>query len=92
MMLPLAVMMIIMTFILQLILCFRVEKRWIKFIPLYLLGAGELVCAAGYFLLDHIYGAAFAAVIYGIVLLIMFSGDALAWLIYFIVRKAQKTK
>jgi len=91
-MLPIAVMMIFVTFAVQLFLCFRGGRGWIKCIPLYLIGAGELACAAGYFLFDHIYGAAFAAVIYGVALLIMLAGDALAWLIYILVKKAQKSK
>lgn len=91
-MLPFAIMIISMTFVLQLVLCFRTGKIWIKLIPLCLIGVGELVCAAGYFLFDHIYGAAFASVIYAILLLIILSGDGLAWLVYFVVRKAQKSK
>lgn len=92
MMLPIAAMMIILTFAAQLALCFCARLRWVKGIPLYFIGLGELACAAGYFLFDHIYGAAFAAVIYAVVLLIMLLTDALAWLIYFTHKKAQIKK
>ena len=91
-MLSLVVSVILVTFAVQLLLCFRSERRWIKFLPLIMIAVGEFVCAVGYFLFDHIYGVAFAAVIYAIVLLIVLCGDAVVWLIYHIVRKAQKTK
>lgn len=89
---PFVVVTIVLAFVAQIFLCFCVIRSWIKCIPLYLIGAGELACAAGYFLFDHIYGAAFAALIYGIVLLIMLAVDVLAWLIYAIVKKTQKSK
>ena len=88
---PIAAMMLILVFAGQLVLCFHVSRGWIKGIPLYLIGVGVLACAAAYFLFDHIYGAAFAAVIYGVLLLILLLGDALAWLIYIVIRK-QKLK
>ena len=91
MMLSLAITVIIATFAVQLLLCFRGGKKWIKFLPLVLIALGELSCAVGYFLFDHIYGAAFVAVIYAVVLLVVLCGDAAAWLIYRIVRRTQKS-
>ena len=91
MMLPVAAVMILLVLAVQLALCFCAKRRWVKAIPLYLIGAGELACAAGYFFFDHIYGAVFAAVIYAVVLLIALFGDALAWLICYIV-KTYKTR
>lgn len=86
-MLPIVVLMIVSTFAAQLVLCFRAGRRWVKGIPLYFIGLGELACGAGYFLFDHVYGAAFAAVIYTGVLMIMLLGDGFAWLIYLLVKK-----
>ncbi|MBR4290006.1 MAG: hypothetical protein IKT52_05125 [Oscillospiraceae bacterium] len=92
MMLPIAVFIAVLTFAVQLALCFCARRKWIKCIPIFCIAAGELACAAVYFLYGHVYGAAFAAVIYAMVLLILLAGDALAWLIHHFVKRAQNHK
>ena len=91
-MLPVVIVMICLAVLVQLWLCFGEKRNWVKLIPLCLIGLGELACGVCYLMFDHIYGAAFVALIYGIVLLFMLAGDGVAWLIYFLVKKAQKTK
>ena len=86
-------------FILQLILCFRARRLWARLLPCILLLTGEGLCllayAACWFLEStgaDIYGAVFAAVLYGMFLTVQLGGIALAWLIWFIVKSVQKMK
>lgn len=86
MMFGFAVFLIAAAFGIQLVLCFRAKRTWVKLLPAITIALGEVVCGAAYGIslyLEHlgkgIYGAAFAAVIYGAVLLMVLIGDGLAW-------------
>lgn len=86
-------------FFLQLLLCRKGKRLWIRLIPLMLIVLGEIACVTAYALSVHmeqagkdVFGAAFAAVIYGILLLYLLAADALAWAVSAIVRFVQKRK
>lgn len=99
MMFSMVLVLISVVFAVQLLLCFSAKRTWVKLIPTILIGLGELACGVVYAvsmyldsLGEGVYGAAFAAVIYTVVLLIVQAGDALAWLIFAIVRNVQKRR
>ena len=86
-------------FVLQLILCLKAKNLLIKLIPGLIILAAELVCIAAYAVSmyqekigEGIYGAAFAAVIYAIVNLILLAGDLVAWAISGLVNYVQKKR
>lgn len=94
-----AVLLILAAFCVQLLFCFRVRKRMLRWIPVVLLLLGELVCAAVFVISvvmeqagKGIYGAGFAAFIYGIILFAALLGTAFAWLLWGIVRFIQKRR
>ena len=73
----------------QLLLCRRAKRIRIKLVPLMLIGLGEALCGLAYCLSVYmermgrdLYGAAFAAVIYGIFLLFFLVADGAAWAIH----------
>lgn len=83
----------------QLLFCFIAGKRCVRGIPLAVILAGELICAAVYAACVWtekmgigIYGGAFAAYIYGLMLLMMLAGALTAWLIWGIINFVQKKK
>lgn len=99
MMLSVVLVMIAVIFAAQLSLCMHAKQWWVKLIPLGLICLGELVCGAAYILSvylerigEGIYGAAFAAVVYAVVLLIVLAADGLAWAIFGIVKHAQNRR
>lgn len=86
-------------FALQLTLCFRARRLWVRLLPCILLVAGEGLCILIYAacgLLEStgvdIYGAVFAAVLYGMFLAVQLGAAALAWVTWFIVKSVQKKK
>ncbi len=90
---------ILAAFLAQIALCIRAKRRLVRLLPVVVLGLGELLCIAGFgvsVLLERsghgVYGAAFAAVIYGYVLLIALMADGLAWVIFKTVRYIQKRR
>lgn len=98
-MFSLALVLFAAVFIVQLLLCFRKSPLWVRLIPAGLIALGELACVGAYAVSMHlertgaeIYGAAFAAVVYGMMLLILLAGDGLAWLIWGIYRSVQKRR
>lgn len=96
---PFVFVLIAAVFFIQLLLCGKSKRLWVKLIPTALIALGELACVAGYAVSVHmeqagedIYGAAFAALIYGFLLLFLLAADAAAWAVSAIVRFAQKRK
>ena len=83
----------------QLYLCRKAKHRRVKLVPLVVIISAELVCAAAYAVSvslertgEGIYGAAFAAVIYGILLLIFLLADGAAWAVHGLICMFQKRK
>lgn len=94
-----AVGLILGAFTVQLLFCFRAESRKVCFLPAALLMLSGAACLAAYaaaVALEHsgkgIYGAAFAAVMYGFVVLAALTGVGAAWLVWAIVRFVQKRR
>ena len=86
-------------FIVQLYLCRKAKRLWVRLTPLALIILGELACVAAYAVSIYmeqtgkdIFGAGFAAVIYGILLAYLLAADAVAWAVSVIVRFVQKRK
>ena len=94
-----AVLLILAAFGVQLLFCFFAGKRWVRWIPVAGILAGELVCCAAFIVCawlekagKGIYGGAFAAYLYGLMLLMALAGALAAWLLRAIVRLAQKRR
>ena len=94
-----AVLLILAAFGMQLLFCFLPGKRWMRWIPTAVIAAGILVCAAAFAVCvwmeeagKGIYGGAFAAYIYGLMLLMALAGALAAWIIWGIVRYVQKRR
>ena len=94
-----AVMLILAAFGLQLLFCFRAGKRWVQWIPTAAIAAGILACAAVFAVCvwmeeagSGVYGGAFAAYLYGLMLLMALAGVLAAWLVRTIVWYVQKRK
>ena len=90
---------IMAVFLVQLVLCFRARRRLVRVLPLALLVLTGLICGAGFagaLLLERagrdIHGAAFAAVIYGYMVLVALFVDGIAWAIFGFVRFIQKDR
>ena len=99
MMFSFAFVLMAVVFFLQLLLCRMGKRRWLRWIPPVLIIMGEIACVAAYGLSVYleqtgkdVFGAAFAAVIYGILLLYLLAADVLAWAVSAIVRFVQKRK
>lgn len=92
MMTPLVLVVALLVAAIQMILCFRTKALWIRLFPLGLLLLGDGVCwlvyASGIF--SEIYGADFAAYIYGIMLALFAAADGLCWAVYGIVCVVRK--
>lgn len=83
--LPLVLILGMMIFVFQLMLCLKSRKRWCRVFPLVLMLVGQLLCAGVILLEKYILlpdGASFAASIYAILLLLFTAVDLLAWLCY----------
>ena len=78
----------------QLVLCFRVKTNWLRWLPAVCLLVLDAVCWAVYLLelFPDRYGAAFAAGIYGFLLLWLLGAVLLAWGIWAIVKVSQKRR
>ncbi len=83
----------------QLCLCIKSNKLWVKLLPAQLMAAGLAFCIAAYFVavwLEEngvgIYGAAFSAYFCGLMLAVLLAGNALAWMVYGIVKLYKKQK
>lgn len=95
MFLPLAVIIAGIVFAVQLMLCLKGKKRLGKLLPLFLIGVGEVVCWSVVLLEQFCpfpYGAAFAAYIYAIILLIFLGADILAWVIWAVLKTVRDRK
>ena len=86
-------------FLVQLLLCRRAKRIGVRLTPLVLIVLGEIICAAAYGVSAHmeqagkdIHGAAFAAVIYAILLLYLLAADTAAWVVSAVVRFVQNRK
>lgn len=93
----LAVLLVAGAFCIQFLLCFRAKRSWIRWMPVCILLGLELLMAAAFLVcmwLDRtghgIYGGAFAAYIYGLILIAALAGTLTAWLIWAVVKCIQK--
>ena len=94
-----AVLLILAAFGMQLLFCFLSGKRWMQWIPTAVVLAGVLICAAAFAVClwmeeagIGVYGGAFAAYIYGLMLLMALGGALAAWIVWSIVRYIQKRR
>lgn len=94
-----AFVLIAVVFVAQLLLCRKAKQFWCKMIPLVLIALGELACLIAYMVSVNmeqagkdVFGAAFAAVIYGMLLLYLLAADAVAWAVSAIVSFVQKRR
>lgn len=94
MMIPMFAVLMIAVFVTQLTFCLYAKKRWIKLLPLCCIGSLIGICWLTYGLgvFSDIYGAAFAAYIYGIVSLAAAAACVLAWGVYGIARTYKKRR
>ncbi|MBQ8834026.1 MAG: hypothetical protein IJ001_03780 [Oscillospiraceae bacterium] len=92
--LPFVMMMALAVFAVQLVLCFKARGLWAKLLPLLAVAAADLLCWVVYFggFWADVYGAAFAAFIYGVVLAMILALDGLAWGIWGVVKLVQKRR
>lgn len=91
---PVIILFLCVLFCLQLVFCFKAERRWIRCGLLFMTALGDLACwilyAAGGF--SEIFGAAFAFYIYGMVLTLALGAELLAWILYAVVKYIQKRR
>ena len=92
MMLPFILVIALIVAVVQMVLCFCAKRWWVKVIPLGVLVIGDMVCWGVYAssVFSQIYGADFAAYIYGILLAVFAVVDILCLGFYGIVRKMKK--
>ena len=97
MMFSIVAVLILAVFVVQLVLCFRARRQLVKLLPVLVLVLAGLCCGAGLgvsLLLERagrdIHGAAFAAVIYGYMVLLALMVDGIAWGLCGFVRFVQK--
>lgn len=79
----------------QLLICFRCGEKWKRLILPVLLGAGAAVCLSLTAVEQFIrlpFGAAFAAYLYGLILLLLLAAAIAGWLIWAAVKTVQKCK
>lgn len=87
---------LITVFSLQLLLCFRATRTAVKLIPLILIGAGLIFCAAIYLGLFGVYSAGaisgnqLAALILALILGVSAAGIGLAWGVYILSKKLRQ--
>ena len=86
-------------FLVQLLLCLKARKLWIRLSLPVLLGLAELTCLSVYvasILMEQtgkdLYGAGYAAVVYAILLAYLAALDAVAWIIWAVIRFIQNRK
>lgn len=86
-------------FCIQLLCCFRGKKLWIKWLPAGILVVLETAVAAGFLVClwlertdQGIYGGAFAAYLYSLMLLAALAGTLTAWLIWIVMKVVQKRR
>ena len=89
----------VILFIVQLLLCLCGRKKWLKWLPGALIGILELVCWGMYGLAVtevlgeiHSIEMAFTGIVFGMTGLYFAGGVVLAWVVYGIIRLAQKRK
>ena len=94
-----AVLLILAAFGVQLLFCFLAGKRWVRWLPTAVILAGVLACMAAFAICvwmeeagKGLYGGAFAAYLYGLMLLMALAGALAAWICWGIVRYAQKRR
>ena len=94
-----ALVLILGVFCVQLLFCFRVRRPLLRWLPVLAVLLGEALCWAAFGLCiwmeragKGIYGGAFAAYIYGLILLAMLTGAILAWLVWAAVKFVQKRR
>ena len=94
-----AVLLVLAAFGVQLLFCFLAGKRWVRWLPTAVILAGVLACAAAFAVCvwmeeagNGVYGGAFAAYLYGLMLLMALVGALAAWLILAVVRYIQKQR
>ena len=79
----------------QLTMCLKCKRLWMKLSPMLLLGAGELACWSVIWLSGYVtmpYGTAFSAYIYAMLFLLFLGSDVFAWAVYGIVQLVQKRR
>ena len=84
--LPLVIILSIVIFAVQMLLCMGTKKTIIRLIPLIALGVGEGICAVAFVAAGGSHNAAYMAVICAMVLAILMAVDALGWLTYCAIR------
>lgn len=94
-----AVLLILAAFGIQLLFCFLTRKRWVRWLPTVTIFIGVTVCGAAFAVCvwmeeagKGIYGGAFAAYLYGLILLVALTGALGAWLVWAVVRYIQKRR
>ena len=80
----------VIVFVGQIMLCFRFKKTHVRAIPAMAMTALMALSGFAYILGSGIYGASFAAVVYAVILAILLAVDAMGWLTYCIIRFIQK--
>lgn len=95
MFLPIVLILGIVLFAMQLMICLKGKTLWRKLIPVILMTLGDLACWSIVWFSEHItlpYGASFAAYIYALILLMLLGFLILAWLVYGFINAIQKRK
>lgn len=95
MILPLVLVIAIVIFAVQILLCFRVKHPWRKPLLVYLTGGYELLCVLGFFLgkvMEQEEMLSFTAFILGYIGCYWAAAAVLAWIIYGIVKTIQKRR
>jgi len=90
--LPVVIILGLIVFVGQIMLCFRTRKTHLRAIPAMAMVALMVLCAVVYAFGSRVYGASFAAVIEVVILAILLVVDAFGWLTYCIIRFIQKVR
>lgn len=95
MVLPLVLVITIVLFIMQLCLCLRGKRSWLRLLPVYLMGGFELLCVFCFFLgkaLELELSLSFPAFLLGYIGCYWALALVLAWAVYGIVKIIQKSR
>lgn len=88
----LVILLSVIVFVVQLMLCIGTKKTHIRALPAMVITALIALCGIIYVAAENIYGASFVAVIEVVILAILLAVDGLGWLTYCLIRFIQKVR